>query len=87
MGLLLKKNNILRSWSWLEPLAQCQNVANFSLSYRYYFGKVHGNWVNWFIIPRCYKVAYVNSLFNRSARLWNSLPTECFPLTYDINGF
>ena len=33
--------------------------------------------------PRCY---YVNSFFPRTARLWNSLPIECFPLTYDING-
>ena len=38
-------------------------------------------------IPRCYKIAYVNSFFPRTARLWNSLPIECFPLTYDLNGF
>ena len=38
-------------------------------------------------IPRCYKGAYVNSFFPRSARLWNSLPLECFPLTYDLCGF
>ncbi len=38
-------------------------------------------------IPRCYKDAYVNSFFPRTARLWNSLPIECFPLTYDISGF
>ena len=30
-------------------------------------------------IPRCYKDVYVNSLFPRKARLWNSLPIECFP--------
>ena len=34
-------------------------------------------------IPRCYKDVYVNSLFPHSARLWNSLPIECFFLTYD----
>ena len=39
------------------------------------------------IIPRCYKDIYVNSFFPRAARLWNSLPTECFPLTYNLNGF
>ena len=38
-------------------------------------------------IPRCYKDVYVNSIFSRTARLWNSLPVECFPLTYDLNGF
>ena len=39
------------------------------------------------IIPRCYKDVYINILFPRTARLWNCLPIECFPLTYDINGF
>ena len=38
-------------------------------------------------IPRCYKDVYVNSFFPCTARLWNSLPIECFPLTYDLNGF
>ena len=32
-------------------------------------------------IPRCYKDVYVNSFFPRTARLWNSLVIECFPLT------
>ena len=38
-------------------------------------------------IPRCYNDVYVNSFFPRTARLWNSLPIECFPLTYDLSGF
>ena len=38
-------------------------------------------------IPRCYKDVYVNSFLPRTARLWNSLPIECFPLTYDLSGF
>ena len=38
-------------------------------------------------IPRCYKDVYVNSFFPRIAKLWNSLPIECFPLTYDLSGF
>ena len=38
-------------------------------------------------IFRCYKDIYVNSFFPRTARLWNSLPIECFPLTYDLSGF
>ena len=59
------------------------------------------NWLNWILflfvilidfmisvsIPRCYKDGYVNSFFPRTARLWNSLPIECFPLTYDLSGF
>ena len=37
--------------------------------------------------PRCYKDVYVNSFFPGTAKLWNSLPIECFPLTYDLSGF
>ena len=36
-------------------------------------------------IPRCYKHVYVNSFFPCTARLWNSLLIECFPLTYDLS--
>ena len=48
--------------------------------------------ISWKRIPRCYKDAYVNSFFPRIAlkftnRLWKSLPIECCPLTYDLNGF
>ena len=39
------------------------------------------------IIPRCYKDVYVNSFFPCTARLWNYLPIECFPLTDYLNGF
>ena len=38
-------------------------------------------------IPRCYKDVFVNSFFPGTARLWNSLPMECFTLAYDLNGF
>ena len=38
-------------------------------------------------IPRCYKDVYVNSFFPRMAKLWDFLPIECFPLTYDLSGF
>ena len=30
---------------------------------------------------------YVSNFFPRTAKLWNSLPIECFPLTYDLSGF
>ena len=38
-------------------------------------------------IPGSYKDVYINSFFPRTARLWKSLPIECFPLTYGLNGF
>ena len=38
-------------------------------------------------IPRYYKYVYVNSFFPRTARPWNSLPIECFRLTYDLSDF
>ena len=38
-------------------------------------------------IRRCYKDVYVNIFFPRTARLWNSLPIECFPLTCDLSAF
>ena len=38
-------------------------------------------------IPRCYKDVYGNSFFPCTAKLWNSLPIECFPLAYDLSGF
>ena len=38
-------------------------------------------------IPRCYKDVYVSSFFPHTARLWNSLPINYFPLTYNLNGF
>ena len=37
-------------------------------------------------IHRCQKDVYVNSFFPHTATLWNSLLTECFSLTYDLNG-
>ena len=40
-----------------------------------------------FIITRCCKDVYVNSFFPSTARLWNSLPIECFPFIYDLSGF
>ena len=38
-------------------------------------------------IPGFDKDIYVNNFFCCTARLWNSLPTKCFSLTYDINSF
>ena len=38
-------------------------------------------------ILRCCKDVYVTSFFPRTARIWNYLPMECFPLNYDLNSF
>ena len=38
-------------------------------------------------IPRCYKDVYVSSIFPHTAKLWNSLLIECFPLNYNLSGF
>ena len=38
-------------------------------------------------ILRYYKDVYVNSFFLGTAKLSNSLPIECFPLTYGLCGF
>ena len=85
----------------LEPLAHCRNVASLSLFYRYYFGRFsselpysQGKSTHHFdrlhdfsvTIPRCYEDVLVSSFFPRTARLWNSLRTECFSLTYNLSG-
>ena len=49
-----------------------------------YTDRLHDFYVT---IPRCGKDVYANSFFPRTAKLWNSLPIECFPLTYDLSGF
>ena len=38
-------------------------------------------------IPICCKDVYVSSFFPDTARLWNYLAIELFPLTYDLNDF
>ena len=37
-------------------------------------------------LDRCYEDVFVKSFFPHTARLWNSVPAECFPLIYDLNG-
>ena len=70
----------------LEPLAHRQLIPlpySRGRSTRY-SGRLHGFSVT---IPRCYKDVYVNSFFPHTARLWNSLPTEFSPLTYDLSCY
>ena len=37
-------------------------------------------------MPRCYKDIQFNSFFPRTARHWNSLSIECFPLIFDFSS-
>ena len=83
-------------WSFGSSL-KCSQLKSFL-----YIGitlvDVYLNWLNWFhvlilgggllvILIDCMMDVYVNSLFPYTARrLWNSLPIECLPLTYDLNG-
>ena len=84
--------SVLRLLS-VEPFAHRRNVASWSLFYRNYFGRFSSELAQLVPlpffrgIPRCYQDVFVNSFFPRTARLWNPLPIECFPLTYDLNCF
>ena len=51
-----------------------------------YSNMLHGFSVT---IPRYYKDVYANSFCSHSfsSSPWCPLPAECFPLTYDLNGF
>ena len=62
----------------LVPLPSSQGRST------HYFDRLHNFPVT---IPRCYKNVYVNSFLPHTARLWNSLPIDCFFLTYDLSGF
>ena len=67
-----------------SELAQLVPLSFFRGRSTLYSDRLHNFSVT---IPKCYKDVYVNSFFPRTARLWNSLPLECFPLTYDLSGF
>ena len=38
-------------------------------------------------VPSCNKHFYTTSFFPRTSRLWNSLPSSCFPTGYDLQRF
>ena len=38
-------------------------------------------------IPNFHKTFYSSSFFPHTARLWNSLPSNCFPSDYDLQSF
>ena len=70
-----------RCSSELAPLAP---LSYFQGRSTHYSDRLHDFSVP---IPKCYKDVYVNNFFPHIARLWNYLPMECFPLTYDLSGF
>ena len=69
----------------LEPLAHYQNVASLSFFYRCYFGKCLSEMAHQ--VQLSYSQGRSTSFFTPRARLWNSLPTECFPLSYNLHDF
>ena len=66
-----------------SELAQLVPLSYFRGNSTRYSDRLHDFSVT---ILRYYKDIYVNSFFPRTERLWNSLPIECFPLTYDLKG-
>ena len=38
-------------------------------------------------VPFCHKRCYSRSFFPRTSNLWNSLPSSCFPSSYDLQSF
>ena len=87
----------------LEPLAHRRNVASVSSFYRYYFDRCSSELAQLFPLPyfrgnftrysdRLHDFpvtipSFYDIFFSHAARLWNSLPIECIPLTYDLSGF
>ena len=67
-----------------SELAQLIPLSYFHERTTFYSDRWHDFSVT---IPRCYKDVYVCSFFLCTAWLWNSVPLECFPLSYDQNGF
>ena len=67
-----------------SELAQLVPLPFYGGRFTHYSDRLHDFSV---AIPRCYKDVYVSSFFPHTARLWNSLPIECFHLSYDLSGF
>ena len=71
--------------SLLLYLSLCSNLSQF-----YFF---RGGFNYWIVLLYAIMLLlsspllYAKSFFPRTAWLGNPLPIECFPLTYDLNGF
>ena len=74
----------------LQPLAHSRNIASLSLFYRC-SSDVRLNWLNQFhflIFNGSLLVNVIDCMtFPYTAKLQNSLPIECFTLSYDLNDF
>ena len=77
-------NTLTFLWKRVAMQGLNQTKCNSNHSSISYSDRLHDFSVT---IPRCYKGGYANSFFPCTARVWNSLPIECFPLTYDLSGF
>ena len=84
----------------LEPLAHPRNLVSLSLFYTYYFGRCSPELAK--LIPFLYSrgkftwyskrlhnfsIAILRCFKGVTAILWNYLPTEGFPFTYELTGF
>ena len=72
--------------TWVDVHLDCLSLFQFLILKR---GLSIGLQIALFFvnIPRCDNDIYVKNFFPQTARIWNSLSIECFPLTYDLNGF
>ena len=76
----------------LEDLAHYWNVACPNTFYSYYFGRSSFSislflWeVNSFFRQSVW-IFYVSRFFPCTTELCDSLPVDCFPLIFDLNGF
>ena len=68
----------------LSELAQLVPLLYSRLRSTRYSDRLHDFSVT---ISRCYKDVYVNCFFFCTTQLWTFLPTGCFPLTYNLDGF
>ena len=77
-------------WDWFQSKNKITFFGGFWYSsFKILYLHVHySNRLNFSVnIPKCCKDVYVKNFFPCTARIQNSLPEECFPLTYNLNGF
>ena len=84
---VLRKSYLVHSWIPRRPLCSSELAQLVPLSFSWGRSTCYSDRLHDFSVTRCYKDVYVNSFFPPTARRWNSLPIECFPLTYDLSGF
>ena len=66
----------------LSELAELVLLSYSSGRFTHYFDRLHFS----VTVPWCYEDVNVNSFFPCTARPWNFLPAECFPLSYHLNS-